>query len=116
MEGELAKGGTTVFAPTDAAFEELGAEGLAEIMGNKEMLVGMVKYHMMAGLQDGPSFRLENGKQLPTLQGTSLTVEYAEDQEKGAAFVDQAKVETYDLPTDEGIFHIIDWVNMPKKA
>ncbi|KAJ1481134.1 hypothetical protein T484DRAFT_2748758 [Baffinella frigidus] len=26
MEGELAKGGTTVFAPTDAAFEELGAE------------------------------------------------------------------------------------------
>ena len=29
------------------------------------------------------------------------------------AFVDQAKVETYDIVTDEGSFHIIDWVNMP---
>ncbi|KAJ1481133.1 hypothetical protein T484DRAFT_2748776 [Baffinella frigidus] len=90
-------------------------QGLAEIMGNKDMLVGMVKYHMLEGVQDGPSFRLQNGKKLMTLQGSELTVEYDENQNKAAAFVDQAKVETYDLPTDEGIFHIIDWVNMPIK-
>ena len=104
--------GNTLFAPTDAAFTDLGDAGLAEIMGDPAKLKKMVGYHIVAGKHDGPSFRLDNGKKLMTLQGTPLTVEF-DGNSKGTAFVDQAKVETYDIVTDEGSFHIIDWVNMP---
>jgi uncharacterized surface protein with fasciclin (FAS1) repeats len=79
-------------------------------MANKPSLVAMVKFHMMKGTVDGPSFRLDNGKKLMTEQGTELVV----DADGKTAYVNDAKIETYDVKTDEGIFHIIDWVNQPK--
>lgn len=110
MAGELAKGDVTIFAPSDAAFEEMGKAGVDELMGNPELLKKMIEYHMLPGIQDGPSFRNDNEKKLMTKQGTALTV----DSDGKSAYVDDAKVDTYDVQTDEGIFHIIDWVNMPK--
>ena len=112
MAEELAAmgGDVTLFAPTDAAFKELGDEALAEIMADPALLKSMVKFHMLPGKQDGPSFRLDNEKKLTTLQGSDLVV----DSDGKSAFVNDAKVETYDVETDEGIFHIIDWVNMPR--
>jgi len=110
LEVELA--GNTIFAPTDRAFEELGEEGLAEIMGNREMLQAMVKFHIVPGIQDSPSFQYDKGKTLTTLEGSTRVV----DNDGTATFVDQAKVEIYDIKTDEGTFHIIDWVNMPRRA
>ena len=38
------KEGITVFAPTDAAFEEFGDEAVAALMANKEQLIDTVKY------------------------------------------------------------------------
>mmetsp|Transcript_39408 Transcript_39408/g.77658 ORF Transcript_39408/g.77658 Transcript_39408/m.77658 type:complete len:180 (-) Transcript_39408:104-643(-) len=112
LEDEIAAmgGEVTLFAPTDAAFADLGADGLAELMGDKAKLTSMVKFHMLAGKQLGPSFRNDNEKKLTTLQGSDLVV----DSDGKSAFVNDAKVETYDVETDEGLFHIIDWVNMPK--
>jgi len=111
MAGEL--NGNTVLAPTDAAFEELGAADLAAIMADKAKLTGMVKFHILPGAQDGPSFRSDNGKQLATLQGGSRTVNVDPAVDR-FTYLDQAKVETFDIETDEGSFHIIDWFDMPK--
>eukprot|EP00613_Pedinella_sp_CCMP2098_P000575 CAMPEP_0171621764 /NCGR_PEP_ID=MMETSP0990-20121206/16813_1 /TAXON_ID=483369 /ORGANISM="non described non described, Strain CCMP2098" /LENGTH=203 /DNA_ID=CAMNT_0012187375 /DNA_START=215 /DNA_END=822 /DNA_ORIENTATION=- len=105
LMGDKAKAEVTLFAPIDAAFADLGADGLAELMGDKAKLTSMVKFHMLAGKQLGPSFRNDNEKKLTTLQGSDLVV----DSDGKSAFVNDAKVETYDVETDEGLFHIIDW-------
>mmetsp|Transcript_48520 Transcript_48520/g.113572 ORF Transcript_48520/g.113572 Transcript_48520/m.113572 type:complete len:177 (+) Transcript_48520:16-546(+) len=108
MEEDFAKNTYTIFVPTDAAFEELGAAALDAM--SKEQLQAMIKYHMLEGTVEGPAFRLDHGKLLTTVQGGTLLV----DADGKTAYVNDAKIETYDVKTDEGTFHIIDWVNQPK--
>jgi uncharacterized surface protein with fasciclin (FAS1) repeats len=108
MAGELK--GNTVFAPSDAAFEEMG--DVASLLADKAKVTAMVKFHVLPGAQDGPSFRADNGKQLATLQGGSRTVNVDPAVDR-FTYIDQAKVETFDIETDEGSFHILDWVDMP---
>jgi uncharacterized surface protein with fasciclin (FAS1) repeats len=50
-------------------------------------------------------------KTITTAQGSDLVV----DSDGTSAYVDDAKILTYDVEVDNGRFHIIDWVNYPKK-
>jgi pilus assembly protein TadC len=45
----MSTGSYTVFAPTDAAFEELGAGELDAILADLPRLVELVKYHVVEG-------------------------------------------------------------------
>lgn len=59
-------------------------------MADKPRLQNLVKFHMMEGLVDGPSFRWaeSNGKKLKTMQGGELVV----DADGKTAFVNDAKI------------------------
>ena len=46
------------------------------------------------------------------MHGNELKV----DSDKTTAYLNDAKILTYDVEVDNGVFHIIDWVNVPKKA
>lgn len=108
LEDELAKNKYTLFVPTDAAFEEFGAPALEALMADKAKLAEVVKMHMMAGDVEGNSFRwLEsNGKKLAMVQGK----EYVIDSDGKSAYIGDAKILTYDVETDQGRFHILDYV------
>jgi uncharacterized surface protein with fasciclin (FAS1) repeats len=108
LEDELAKNKYTLFVPTDAAFEEFGAAALETLMADKAKLAEVVKMHMMAGTVEGNSFRwLEsNGKKMKTLQGKEFPI----DSDGKSAYFGDAKILTYDVETDQGIFHILDYV------
>ncbi|KAJ1446320.1 hypothetical protein M885DRAFT_547003 [Pelagophyceae sp. CCMP2097] len=53
----LSTGEYTIFAPTDAAFIELGDEGVAELMKDTAKLAEIIKFHVMPGIVEGDFIR-----------------------------------------------------------
>ncbi|AXI49020.1 Nex18 symbiotically induced protein [Sulfitobacter sp. SK012] len=98
----------TVFAPTDEAFAAL-PEGTVETLllpENKDMLVGILTYHVVAGKV--MSTDLTDNMEATTVQGTTLMI----DLDNGV-MVDDATVTTADVEATNGVIHIIDKVIMP---
>ncbi|MGF1456536.1 MAG: fasciclin domain-containing protein [Alphaproteobacteria bacterium] len=106
LKGE---GPLTVFAPTDAAFEALGEEALADLLKpeNKAKLQGILLYHVVSG-------KVVSGD----LAGKVMDVETLQ---KGLIHVDAtdgvkvntASVTTADVMADNGVIHVIDTVLIP---
>lgn len=109
LESDLAEAlPLTVFAPTNAAFEELGEGMVKNLMepDKREDLRGILKHHMVSGsftLQD-----LEEG-QLTTLAGDNIQLLGA----GGEATVDGYPIVTADLTARDGVVHAIDRVLLP---
>jgi uncharacterized surface protein with fasciclin (FAS1) repeats len=104
------KGPFTVFAPTDEAFAKL-PEGTVESLlkpENKEKLVGILTYHVVAGkVMAKDVVKLTEAK---TVQGSSAKITVKD----GKVMVDGANVVTTDIETSNGVIHIIDSVILPK--
>jgi len=99
----------TVFAPTDEAFAAL-PEGTVESLllpENRDKLVAVLKYHVVAGRVY--SDQLANGK-VATLQGSKLTVALKKD----GAFLNESRVTAADIETSNGVIHVIDKVLLPQ--
>jgi transforming growth factor-beta-induced protein len=97
----------TVFAPTNAAFEDLftqlGVSGISEL--TKEDLVPILQYHVVSG--NVRSGDLSSGT-VSTLNG-DITVDVGDD----VTINDNATVTLTDVQGTNGVVHVIDNVLVP---
>ena len=102
-------GPLTVFAPTDAAFAALpdGTVDSLLMPENKEKLVAILKYHVVAGRVYSDSAL--NAKKLKTLGGQNVRVGIKKDE----ARVNKAKLIATDIDASNGVIHVIDSVLLP---
>lgn len=112
----------TVFAPTNAAFNKL-PKGTVETLvkpENKEMLQGILTYHVVAGKMNASdiaaAIKAGKGKaMLTTVQGGTLTAmmkgkDLILTDEKGG----MSKVTIADVNQSNGVIHVVDTVLMHK--
>ena len=115
------KGPFTVFAPTNDAFAKLPAGTVDTLLKpeNKDQLVKILTYHVVAGKYDSKRLMKEIKKgggsaKLKTVEGEDLTVSAS----GGTITLTDAKggtatVTTADVYQSNGIIHVIDAVLMP---
>jgi uncharacterized surface protein with fasciclin (FAS1) repeats len=98
----------TVFAPTDEAFAKLPKGTLEELLKpeNKEKLVAILTYHVVAGKVMAVDVKTMKAK---TVNGQSLDVKVVD----GVVTVDKAKVVKTDVAASNGVIHVIDTVVLP---
>ena len=119
LKGE---GPFTIFAPTNEAFGALPKGTVESLLepDNKDQLVKVLTYHVVAGTIDANAvvgaIKKGNGKaQLTTVEGGKLTASMKDgkvmltDENGGTAFVTAT-----DLKGSNGIIHVIDGVVLPK--
>lgn len=106
------KGPFTVFAPTDEAFAKIPKSAIAELLKpeNKDKLVGILTYHVVAGkVMAKDVVKLTEAK---TVQGSKVNIKV----DGGNVMVNGAKVVKTDIECSNGVIHIIDSVIMPPAA
>ncbi|WP_297707103.1 fasciclin domain-containing protein, partial [uncultured Eudoraea sp.] len=114
------EGPFTVFAPTNDAFKELlsGLENYDSLEDfdsdeEKELLAGILSYHVYAGGAI-PSSGLQEGQTITTLQGEELVV----NLENGVFIKDateaDARVVIPNIEVSNGIVHVVDKVLVPQ--
>ncbi|MFO8153574.1 fasciclin domain-containing protein [Thioalkalivibrio sp.] len=103
------EGPFTIFAPTDAAFEQLPEGTIEELLEpeNLEDLQRLLQHHIVAGSLTAEEV-LEAGT-LETLAGTTLEVSMEDDEPR----INGAEIATVDLEASNGVIHVIDTVLMP---
>ena len=101
----------TVFAPTDEAFAALPAGTVETLLKpeNKDLLVQILKYHVVAGKV--PSTAIQPG-QVTTVAGKPVSVTVAGEAIK----VNKAKVILADVKASNGIIHAVDQVILPPQS
>ena len=108
LKGE---GPFTVLAPTDEAFAKL-PEGTVEALlkpENKDKLVAILKYHVIAGKNMAADVVGLNGKEVKTVEGGSVKVAVTD----GTVTISGAKVVKTDITCTNGVIHVIDTVLLP---
>ena len=98
----------TVFAPTDEAFAKLPKGTVESLLKpeNKEKLVAILTYHVVAGKVMAADVKTMKAK---TVNGKELDVKVA----GGTVTVDNAKVIKTDVAASNGVIHVIDTVVLP---
>jgi uncharacterized surface protein with fasciclin (FAS1) repeats len=106
LQGE---GPFTIFAPTDAAFKELPADALTDLLKpeNKEVLVKILTYHVVPGKV--LSTELKSGE-VKSVEGGAINVKV---DPKAGVSVNDAKVTQADIQGKNGVIHAIDKVILP---
>ena len=117
------KGPFTVFAPTNSAFEKLPAGTVETLVKpeNKQMLTGILTYHVVAGKYDAKKLMklIKQGggsASLKTVAGGTLvarmngTAGISLTDEKGGS----SSVTTADVYQSNGVIHVVDTVLMPR--
>ncbi|MBC8122648.1 MAG: fasciclin domain-containing protein [Gemmatimonadaceae bacterium] len=101
----------TVFAPTDAAFAEVPAQTLAELIRpeNKAQLIEILGYHVIPG-----GFLL---KDIPvgivvTMTGENLSIQLEHESVR----INDAIVIQADITAKDGVVHIVDKVLLPRQT
>ncbi len=99
----------TVFAPTNAAFSELGDDQVQSLLepDNRDQLKSILTYHVVPGKLTASD--LSDGQKLETVAGETLTVKIDGDQVK----VGDATVVQPDVEASNGVVHVIDGVLTP---
>lgn len=98
----------TVFAPTDDAFKKLPPGTLEALLKDPPKLEKVLLYHVVPGKKMAKE--VMTIKSAKTAQGTDLTIKVTD----GAVTADNAKLVETDIPTSNGVIHVIDTVMMPK--
>lgn len=103
LAGTVASNRLTIFAPTDAAFAELGLypRNIASVPNLKEILL----YHAVGSVVY--SYQLSNGF-VPTLNGAAVEINL-----DNGVMVNDAKVIKADIKARNGVIHAIDKVMFP---
>ena len=99
----------TVFAPTDEAFAKLPAGTLESLLKpeNKQQLVDILTYHVVAGsVKAADVVKLTGAK---TVNGAEVKITVS----GGKVKVDNANVVTTDIIASNGVIHVIDAVILP---
>jgi uncharacterized surface protein with fasciclin (FAS1) repeats len=105
------KGQYTVFAPTDAAFAELGLDATSVVMLPKDVLKNILLYHVSPGRRD-------SGAVLGADQIIMLNGEFAfPSVDDDGAFINDAQLlapDLIDIEASNGLIHVIDMVLIPE--
>lgn len=122
VETLMSEGPFTVFAPVNDAFENLPAGTVDNLLKpeNKDMLVKILTYHVVAGKWDADAISkkiMENNGtfEITTVAGGKLWAmmngpkNVVVKDEKGNV----ASISTYDVMQSNGVIHVIDKVLMP---
>ena len=97
----------TVFAPTDAAFDEIPEADLQALLADKDKLTKVLTYHVVPGkVMAEDVIGLDSAT---TVEGSDVDVEVVE----GGVQVDGANVVQTDIEASNGVIHVIDAVIMP---
>ncbi len=111
LDGTLsAPGSLTLFAPTDAAFEALPANTLADVLADTDLLTSILTYHALGStvLADD----LATDITVSTLNGQDIIVRLEDDN----VFINDAQVTVTDIAADNGVVHVIDAVLLPNNS
>lgn len=100
----------TVFAPTDEAFAKLPAGTVDNLLKpeNKEKLVAILTYHVVAG--DVLAKEVVKLSEAKTVNGKSVKIM----AQGGKVMVDSAHVTKTDIQCSNGVIHVIDSVLLPE--
>jgi uncharacterized surface protein with fasciclin (FAS1) repeats len=108
LAGTLSSPGQrTVFAPTDAAFAELGLDAGNIGMLPADALRNILLYHVTQGRRYASS--VVDAKQIRMVNGGFTKVRLMD----GAAYIDEARIVATDVEASNGIIHVIDAVLLP---
>lgn len=103
----------TVFAPTDAAFAELGQDAIDALLADPETLSDILLYHVIGGdpiLADAA---------ISVAQSDDSVVEMANGDNAGLSLsgddllINTSTVTTANVLADNGVIHVVDKVMMP---
>lgn len=103
------QGPFTVFAPTDEAFAKLPAGTVESLLlpENKQKLIGILTYHVLAGKVMAADVKTMQAK---TVNGAELAITVG----TGGVLVNNAKVVATDIAASNGVIHVIDTVVLPQ--
>jgi uncharacterized surface protein with fasciclin (FAS1) repeats len=104
------EGPFTVFAPTDDAFAKLPAGTVESLLKpeNKEQLVSILTYHVVAGkVMAADVVKLSSAT---TVNGADVGIRVAD----GSVSVNDATVTATDIGASNGVIHVIDSVLIPE--
>lgn len=113
LDGALdAPGSLTLFAPTDAAFENVPQSTLDALLADPSgLLTDVLTYHVIPSAALSSS--LSNGQVLATLNGEGLTVTIAGGNVSVGNANGNALVTVADIEVSNGVVHVIDAVLVP---
>lgn len=102
----------TVFAPTDAAFAELPAGTVENLLKpeNKDQLVQVLTYHVVPGRVAAEE--VTKMDEAETVNGKAIEI----DASSGGVKVNDANVTTADIAASNGVIHVIDKVILPPEG
>lgn len=103
---DLSRGGLTVFAPSDYAFERLPVETLTTLFTDPDRLRVFLAAHIVRG--EYAERDLIPFTRLPTLAGSELTLSVGRDDRE--ILVDGVGIVTTDIVTSGGVVHELDGV------
>ncbi len=101
-------GPLTVFAPSNAAFANVDADVLNNILANQDVLTDLLQYHVVSG--NVLSSDLSTGP-VTTVNGGMIDVEVSG---AGVVLNGTSNVTTADIEASNGVIHIIDEVLIPE--
>ena len=105
MTAELTRGGVTLFAPSDHAFERLPGWALRTLFRRPDRLRALIEQHLVSGCyfeRDLIPFT-----RLPTRAGSELRFAFADDRD---VLVNGVLVSTPDIIATDGVVHELDGV------
>lgn len=101
----------TLFAPDNAAFEQLGRGTFDDLVKDKEKLAKVLKYHVIPGEKIVMSDKTKGKQTVKTLEGQNVDLT---KPKKKRFFANKAQVtEKDEIVVGSSIVHIIDRVLLP---
>ncbi len=102
------KGPYTIFAPTNEAFDKMSSEDLNELLGNRNELQKVLKYHIIPGKYTSKD--VAKMKKAKTMSGDNIKI----DTSKGVR-VNKSTVTKTDIEGTNGVIHLIDTPLTPEE-
>ena len=100
------EGPFTLFAPDDEAFAALPEGAVESLLGDREILVTVVSYHVVPGRL--PLTQVAYLRRAQTLQGEAIRLAL-----DGYLHIDGARLVEPDIEASNGLIHVIDRVLLP---
>lgn len=100
----------TVFAPTDAAFDALGADTINALLADTETLSSILLYHVIGGAAIDSTTALSlAGSNASMASGAETAISIRD----GNLFINDSQVIQTDIAASNGVIHVIDAVLIP---
>ncbi|XP_036450308.1 periostin isoform X2 [Colossoma macropomum] len=101
----------TLFAPTDEAFDKVDREVIERVLGDKNVVQALLKYHLLSSVQCSEAIMA--GSVYETMEGSTIEIGCDGD----SLTVNGIKmVLKKDIVTRNGVIHLINQVLMPDSA